>query len=69
MVLLPLFAALVVYGSVKNHSNERGEMGNEIGSESVFNAENAEAQEAQSGDGGIGEELPLNPSIDALVAP
>ena len=66
LAVLPLFAALVVYGSVKNHSNERGEMSNEIGSESgfnrvdradrvdgcesVFNAENAEAQEAQRGD-------------------
>ena len=37
LVVLPLFAALVVYGSVKNHSNERGEMSNEIGSESVSN--------------------------------
>ena len=58
-------AVLVVYGSVKNHSNERGEMSNEIGSESGFNrvervdggesgfnAEKAEAQEAQRGEGG-----------------
>ena len=44
-------------------------MGNEIVCESVFNAENAEAQEAQSGEGGVDEELPLNPSINALVAP
>ena len=63
--MLPLFAALGVYGSVKNHSNERGEMSNEIGSESGFNrvervdgdesgfnAEKAEAQEAQRGEGG-----------------
>ena len=37
LALLPLFVALVAYGSVKNHSNERGEMSNEIGSESGFN--------------------------------
>ena len=37
LVLLPLFIALVVYGSVKNHSNERGEMSNEIGGELVSN--------------------------------
>jgi hypothetical protein len=36
LAVLPLFAALVVYGSVKNHSNERGEMSNEIGCESRF---------------------------------
>ena len=68
LAVLPLFAALVVYGSVKNHSNERGEMSNEIGCESGFsrvdrvervdgcesgfNAEKAEAQEAQRGEGG-----------------
>ena len=62
LALLPLFAALVVYGSVKNHSNERGEMSNEIGGESVsnrvdrvegdesgFNAETQSGGDAQSG--------------------
>jgi len=63
LAVLPLFAALVVYGSVKNHSNERGEMSNEIGSESGFNrvdrvegdesgfnAETQSSGDAQSGD-------------------
>jgi hypothetical protein len=63
LAVLPLFIALVVYGSVKNHSNERGEMSNEIGSESVsnrvdrvegdesgFNAETQSSGDAQSGD-------------------
>ena len=55
LAVLPLFAALVVYGSVKNHSNE---IGSESGfsrvdeGESGFNAEKAEAQEAQRGEGG-----------------
>ena len=57
LAVLPLFAALVVYGSVKNHSNEIGsESGfNRVervdGDESGFNAEKAEAQEAQRGEG------------------
>ena len=65
LAVLPLFAALVVYGSVKNHSNEiGGESGfsrvdrveRVDGDESVFNAENAEAQETQRGEGGVVEE-------------
>ena len=61
LAMLPLFAALVVYGSVKNHSNEIGcESGfsrvdrveRVDGDESGFNAEKAEAQEAQRGEGG-----------------
>ena len=52
LALLPLFAALVVYGSVKQSSvgvnhGIHGMHGK--GSGSVFNAENAESQEAQSG--------------------
>ena len=66
LAVLPLFAALVVYGSVKNHSNEIGsESGfNRVervehvdGGETGFNAEKAEAQEAQEaqrGEGGVG---------------
>ena len=65
LAVLPLFIALVVYGSVKNHSNERGEMSNEIGSESVsnrvdrvegdesgFNAEAQSRGDAQRGEDG-----------------
>ena len=63
LAVLPLFAALVVYGSVKNHSNEIGsESGfsrvdrveRVDGGETGFNAEKAEAQEAQRGEGGVG---------------
>ena len=63
MAVLPLFAALVVYGRVKNHSNEIGsESGfsrvdrveRVDGGETGFNAEKAEAQEAQRGEGGVG---------------
>ena len=73
LAVLPLFAALVVYGSVKNHSNEIGsESGfNRVervdGDESVFNAETQSRGDAQRGEGGDFGHIFTTPNLQLLT--